>query len=87
VALLVINTDRDAAHALMIPMASLRYTLDATDLGDRQVRLNGRILSLGAEGELPTLAGMPATANMTMTFGPATISFLAIPGAGNEACR
>ena len=87
VALLVINTDRDAAHALMIPMASLRYTLDAADLGDRQVRLNGRILSLGAEDELPTLAGMPATANTTMTFGPATISFLAIPGAGNEACR
>ena len=34
VALLVINTDRNAPHALMLPTASVRYTLDAASLLD-----------------------------------------------------
>jgi heparanase len=86
VALLAINTDRDAPHALTLPTASVRYTLDAANLLDEQARLNGRPLALSARGELPTITGAPAPAG-TVTFAPATISFLAIPEAGNEACR
>jgi glycosyl hydrolase family 79 len=86
VSLLVINTDRDAPHALMLPTASVRYTLEAASLLDTDVRLNGSTLALGPGGELPPLAGAPATAS-TMTFAPATITFLAIPHAGNNACR
>ena len=86
VSLLVINTDRDAPQSLMLPMASVRYTLDAAGLLDADVRLNGTTLVLGPEDELPPLAGAPATAG-TMTFAPATITFLAIPHAGNNACR
>jgi heparanase 1 len=86
VALLVINTDRDRPHALALPTASLRYTLDAAGLLDEHIRLNGRPLELSAGDELPTIEGIPTTAN-AVTFAPATITFLAIPEAGNDACR
>jgi hypothetical protein len=86
VALLVINTDRDAPHTLMVAAASLRYTLDAANLLDEDVRLNGNPLALSAGDELPGIEGVPATAD-AVTFAPATISFLAIPEAGNNACR
>ena len=86
VALLVINTDRDTPRTLKLPAASARYTLDATNLRDTEVRLNGHPLALSASGELPTVAGV-AAASDTLTFAPATITFLAIPKAGNDACR
>jgi hypothetical protein len=86
VALLVINTDRDAARTLMLAAASLRYTLDAGNLLDQRVRLNGNPLALSAGDELPAIEGVPTTA-ATVTFAPATITFLAIPEAGNHACR
>jgi hypothetical protein len=82
----VINTERDAPHTLMLSTASARYTLDAASLLGERVRLNGRPLELSAGGELPTLEGTPATAN-AVTFTPATITFLAFPEAGNDACR
>jgi hypothetical protein len=86
VSLLVINNDRNAPHSLMLPTASLRYTLDATSLQDADIRLNGRALALGTGDELPTIAGAPTTAS-TVTFEQATITFLAIPDAGNHACQ
>ena len=86
VTLLAINNDRVASHALRLSAASLRYTLDAADLTDTHVRLNGRALRLDAADALPTITGI-ATAADTLTFAPATITFLAIPGAANEACR
>jgi len=86
VALLVINTNRDTPHALRLPTASVRYTLDAASLLDGHVRLNGHPLALSAADELPTIAGAPAAAD-TVTFAPATITFLTIAEAGNAACR
>jgi len=86
VALLVINNDRNAARTLTLPEASERYTLDAASLQDGSVRLNGSQLALDAAGELPHLAGVKLAAGQ-ITFAPATITFLAIPGAGNSACR
>ncbi len=85
VALLVINTDRDAPHTLMLPAASMRYTLDAASLLDERVRLNGRGLELSASGELPAIADVPTTAGLVQ-FAQATITFLAVPYAGNDAC-
>jgi hypothetical protein len=86
VALLAINTDRDMRHALTLPTVSVRYTLDAANLLDQRVRLNGHPLALSREGELPIITGAPAAAG-TVTFAPATITFLGIAGAGNGACR
>ena len=86
VSLLIINTDRNAPHSLMLPTASLRYTLEAASLRDADVRLNGRPLALDPGDELPPIAGAPTTPS-TVTFEQATITFLAIPAAGNSACR
>jgi Glycosyl hydrolase family 79, N-terminal domain len=86
VSLLVINADRGAAGALRLAAASERYTLDAATLGDRTLRLNGHALKLGATDDLPDITGVPVPAG-TLTFAPATITFLAIPAAANGACR
>jgi hypothetical protein len=86
VALLVINNDRNAAQTLVLPKASERYTLDAATLQDAAIRLNGATLSLDAAGELPRLSSV-TTAAGPIIFAPATITFLAIPDAGNSACQ
>ena len=86
VTLLVINTNRDAPRSLTLPIASERFTLDAAGLRDTTVRLNGTTLALGAGDELPPITGAPTTAG-NVTFEQATITFLAIAGAGNNACR
>ena len=85
VVLLVINNDRDARQQLTIAQATQRYTLDAVDLGDGTVRLNGATLALADADELPRLAGVATPAGI-VTFAPATITFLAVPTAGNAMC-
>ena len=86
VTLLVINTDRNAPHALMLPTASTLYVLDAADTLDTRVRLNGTTLALGADDTLPSIPGALTPAG-PVTFAPATITFVVIPEAGNPACQ
>ena len=86
VALLVINNDQDAARTLRIPTAARRYTLSASPLRSARVQLNGAELKLGANDELPDLPGVPVPAG-DLSFDPATITFLALPGAGNKDCK
>jgi hypothetical protein len=85
VTLLVINNDRDAPHQLTIAQATQRYTLDSVSLGDGTVRLNGATLALTDTDDLPRLAGVATPAGI-VTFAPATITFLAVPTAGNAMC-
>jgi Glycosyl hydrolase family 79, N-terminal domain len=85
VSLLVINADRVASHALTIAEPTQRYTLDAANLEDGSVRLNGATLALTKTGDLPRLVGVATSAGAVM-FAPATISFLTVPTAGNPAC-
>jgi hypothetical protein len=85
VALLVINTDRDAPHGLTIADATERYTLDAAHLEDGTARLNGATLSLADTDDLPRLADAATPAGAVM-FAPGTITFLAAPTAANPAC-
>jgi hypothetical protein len=86
VALLVINTDRIASHPLTLAKPSERYTFDAASLSAPIVRLNGATLGLDDKDDLPPIAGA-RTAAGALSFAPATISFLTIPGAGNSACQ
>jgi hypothetical protein len=86
VSLLVINTDRRVPYTLMLSVPSMRYTIDAPDLSNTEVRLNGNVLKLGAGDRLPAIEGASAAAGIR-TFEPATITFLAMPGAGNSACH
>jgi hypothetical protein len=85
VTLLVINTDRDAPHGLAIAGATERYTLDAANLGDGMVRLNGVTLALADTDDLPRLAGAATPAGAVM-FAPGTITFLTAPTTANPAC-
>jgi hypothetical protein len=86
VSLLIINTDRNAPHSLVLPTTSERYTLEAASLRDTTVRLNGRALRLSTLDELPRIKRARTRAG-TQTFAPVTITFLTIPAAANSACR
>jgi hypothetical protein len=86
VGVLVINSDAHASRTLTVSTASERYTLDAADLRDGTVRLNGQRLRLTAEDQLPRLTG-EQTSPGELTFAPRTISFLAFPAAANSACQ
>jgi hypothetical protein len=86
VSLLIINTDRNAPHLLTSATTSERYTLDAASLQDTIVRLNGLPLLLGGIDELPRIEGVRTAAGI-LTFAPATITFLTMPAAENQACR
>ena len=86
VALLVLNTDKAAARTLSIPVPGERYTLSSSDLQSKTVQLNGTELKLGAGDALPVLAGA-AFQPGNVEFAPATITFMALPQAGNAACR
>jgi hypothetical protein len=89
VTLLAINNDRTQTRELLVPNASLRYTLEADETGgldSARVRLNGRLLASDDGDDLPPLDGA-ATAAGTVRFAPATITFLSIPDADNRSCR
>jgi hypothetical protein len=86
VSLLVVNTDRDKPHLLTLPTTSERFTLDAAKLRDTTVRLNGAALRLSTLDDLPRIDGVRSAAG-TLTIAPATITFLTVSAAGNEACQ
>ena len=86
VALLVINTDKAAPRTLTLPVPAERYTLTSNDLQSNTVQLNGKELALGGNDELPSLTGV-STASGNVVFAPASITFLALPEAGNDACQ
>ena len=48
--------------------------------------MNGTTLALGAGDTLPSIQGAPTPAG-AVTFAQATISFVVIPEAANNACR
>ena len=86
VALLAINLDRATSQTLDLPTTAERYTLSARNLTDTRVQMNGSDFALGTHDELPAVAGT-STESGSVSFAPATITFLAIPEANNTACR
>jgi hypothetical protein len=87
VALLAINTDTTTPRTLRVPTAAQRYTLSSSSgLQSRSVRLDGAELALGSNDALPAIVGTPAPAG-DVSLAPATITFLAMPAAANDACR
>ena len=86
VTLLVINTDRDAPHYLVLPTASMLYVMDAANTLDSHIRVNGTKLALGTDDTLPYIPGAPTPAG-SVAFAQATITFAIIPEAGNPSCR
>jgi heparanase len=86
VAVLAINADRTMPQTFSLASPSHRFTLTARDLLDNTVELNGKELSVGSTGDLPKLEGVSIQAG-SVQLPPASISFFAIPGAGNASCR
>jgi len=85
VAVLAINAG-SAPRELTVPLAGERYTLTAGELESRAVQLNRLELHDGADGALPRIQGTPVRAGRVSL--PATsITFVTLPGAGNEACQ
>ncbi|HEX7730521.1 MAG TPA: hypothetical protein VF392_15945 [Terracidiphilus sp.] len=86
VALLAINADRAHAYNIVLPGASRRYTLTSSDLLSSTVMLNGVELKLTPAGDLPPLAAV-AQKPGAISLARESITFFAIPGAHNKACR
>jgi heparanase 1 len=86
VALLVINADANQKQSLAVNTSSERYTLTGQTLTDKQAQLNGVDLKLGADDALPKLMSIE-TKPGDITFAPASITFLAFPGARNTSCE
>ncbi|WP_376707494.1 hypothetical protein [Bradyrhizobium canariense] len=86
VALLAINNSRSSSSSIDLATESLRYTLSADPVQSGTVKLNDAVLKLGPNDALPELRGQ-ATAAGSISFAPATITFLAIPEATNAECK
>lgn len=86
VAVLILNTNHDKTLQISLDSNSERYTLTADDLLGKTANLNGVALKLTATGDLPQIAGEKTQAK-AITLPQASISFFAIPGANNSACR
>ena len=86
VTVLAINISRSTARTIVLPLPAERYTLQAARLQGATVQLNGKTLALTDEDGLPPLAGRAIEAG-AVQLASETITFLAIPGAANSACR
>ncbi|HET7786869.1 MAG TPA: hypothetical protein VFL36_12930 [Myxococcales bacterium] len=86
VALLAINNTRNQPESIELPVEAVRYTLSAKRLRESRVDLNANTLRLQADGELPELRPVP-TLKGVVVLVPSSITFIAIAGAGNRACR
>ena len=86
VAILVLNVDKSDAHSLSLPVGGQRYTLSSPDLMSKTVLLNGKELSVAADGSVPEYKGEGFKKGL-VSFAPTTISILTLPGAGNASCK
>ena len=86
VALLAINTDREAAQTFAIATAADRYTLTAKNLEDGVIQLNGSTLEVAAGDTLPQLKTARASSGQ-LRLDPASITFLIFSDANNSSCR
>jgi hypothetical protein len=85
VTLLAINADRTNAATLQLPVTSERYTLAADDLQSAVVKLNGTVLELGPNDDLPQFSAVTLPPG-SVEIEPATITFLTVGDTKNLAC-
>lgn len=86
VTMLALNLDRTKDQSLDVSLKSERYSLTATELQSHSVQLNGKLLTLSPNDNVPALKGRPA-AKGRLTLTPASISFFTFADANNAACR
>jgi hypothetical protein len=86
VTLLAINASNTGTAAVELAAPAERYTLSARTLDEERVHLNGRELAVGTGNRLPALQGERAPGGR-IELAPASITFIAVQGAGNAACK
>jgi hypothetical protein len=86
VTLLLLNTDTKQERSVAIGNGADRYLLTAAALSSSQVTLNGSELQTKPDGSIPVIEGQHVAAG-TIHLGPASITFLTIPSAGNKSCN
>lgn len=86
VAVVAINLNREKQERIRLSAAARRYTLTADTLANDTVKLNGQLLALTPDDNLPRLKGVPSRKGM-LDLPPASITFFAIGQARNAACR
>ena len=86
VAVVALNTHREATSQLVVADIAQRYTLSAEgSLETQTILLNGEPLMLDDGAGLPELAGKSVETD-SIELEPASITFLSAPTAGNAAC-
>ena len=85
VTLLIINNSRTESNSISLGLPSERYTLSAPTVQAADVELNGQLLKLQSDDQLPALAPKREPSG-EITLAPSSITFLALPTAGNIAC-
>ena len=85
VTLLAINLDKDHAQRLALAESSERYSLTSDELQGKTIRLNGKMLTLTADGDLPKIEGL-ATSAGSAELTPLSISFFVV-NANNSMCK
>jgi len=86
VSVLALNLSRTETQSLKIQGKAMRYSLTATDLMSHTVQLNGKDLTLSANGDVPAPTGV-AAAKDVVALPAASITFLTFAGANNAACK
>jgi hypothetical protein len=86
VVLVAVNLDGVAARSLTLGRPALAHVLTEGSGGPQSIALNGTDLALGENDRLPPIAGARVTSG-TVSLPARSVSFIAIPGAGNRACR
>lgn len=86
VALLVLNTSRSRERSIELPVPGERFTISARELEASTVQLNGVDLLPREDGSLPEFRPAAVAAGL-VSFAPATVTFIALPGARNPAAR
>jgi heparanase 1 len=87
VALVAVNTDRNASRDVIVTRGGERYTLiSPKGLLAHSVELNGKEIVLRKDGAVPALRGVRAQAGR-VTLPAASVTFLSFADAGNASCR
>jgi hypothetical protein len=84
VALLALNM-KDRADTVSVTGRASVYALTAPELQGRAVLLNGAPLGIGKDDRLPAMT--PKAASGQIELAPYSVNFIALPQAGNTACR
>ena len=87
VAVLAVNTDRSVSQGVAVPVSGERYTLASSKgMLSPVVELNGQELAAGKDGSVPAIKGVATKAGV-VSLPAASLTFLALPDAGNASCR